>query len=140
MSIIPEFIFNKRSPIIVGVRIESGILKKGTPIVVPSQNFVCYLPLSAAHKFKIEIGRITSIEKEHKALEEAVAGDEVCIEIFLSEDKQQYMVGRHFNHEDQLVSHITRDSLNALKEWFPEVCSEPLIFKLLLRLKKLFNV
>lgn len=83
---------------------------------------------------------MTSIEKDHKPIEEAVAGDEVCIEIAQPEDKQQFMVGRHFNHEDQLVSQITRDSLNALKEWFPEVCSEPDNFKLLLKLKKLFVI
>lgn len=86
------------------------------------------------------LGKVTSIEKEHKAMEEAKVGEEVCIEITQPEDKQQYMIGRHFNHEDQLVSEITRDSLNALKEWFPEFCSEPANFKLLLALKKLFNV
>jgi hypothetical protein len=38
------------------------------------------------------------------------------------------------------MSLLTRDSLNALKEWFPEVCSEPEIFRLLLKLKKLFVI
>jgi len=38
------------------------------------------------------------------------------------------------------VSQITRESLDALKEWFPEACREPLTFKLLMDLKKQFNL
>jgi len=127
LTLLPEFIFNKRSPIIIGVRVEAGILKVGTPLVIPSKEF-------------IEIGKVTSLEKDHKPVDEAKVGDEVCIEITQPEDKQQYMVGRHFTHEDQLVSHMTSDSLKALKEWFPEICTEPDIFKFLLKLKKLFNI
>jgi translation initiation factor IF-2 len=33
LKILPEFIFNSRDPIVVGVRIESGFLKINTPIV-----------------------------------------------------------------------------------------------------------
>lgn len=43
MQILPQFIFNSRDPIVVGVMIEAGIVKEGTPICVPSQevsNFI----------------------------------------------------------------------------------------------------
>jgi translation initiation factor IF-2 len=33
VKIMPECIFNKRDPIVVGVRVEAGFLKIGTPIV-----------------------------------------------------------------------------------------------------------
>jgi translation initiation factor 5B len=33
LKIMPEFIFNKRDPIVVGVRVESGFVKMGTPII-----------------------------------------------------------------------------------------------------------
>lgn len=34
----PEHIFNTRDPIVLGVNIEAGNLRLGTPLVVPSQN------------------------------------------------------------------------------------------------------
>ena len=34
----PEHIFNKRDPIIVGVRVEAGFLKIGTPLVAFCEN------------------------------------------------------------------------------------------------------
>ena len=33
LKIMPEFIFSMRDPIVVGVRVESGFVKMGTPII-----------------------------------------------------------------------------------------------------------
>uniref|UniRef100_A0A4W3GBN3 Eukaryotic translation initiation factor 5B n=1 Tax=Callorhinchus milii TaxID=7868 RepID=A0A4W3GBN3_CALMI len=38
IRILPQFIFNSRDPIVVGVTIEAGILKQGTPVCVPAKN------------------------------------------------------------------------------------------------------
>jgi translation initiation factor 5B len=40
LKILPHFIFNKRDPIICGVRVEDGFIKLGTPICIPSRD-VC---------------------------------------------------------------------------------------------------
>ena len=37
LRILPQHIFNSRSPIVVGVTVEAGVVKEGTPIAVPSQ-------------------------------------------------------------------------------------------------------
>lgn len=37
LQILPQFIFNSRDPIVMGVMVESGIVKVGTPICVPSK-------------------------------------------------------------------------------------------------------
>ena len=37
LRILPQFIFNTRDPIVMGVRIESGFLRTGTPICVPEK-------------------------------------------------------------------------------------------------------
>lgn len=37
VRILPQFVFNSRDPIVVGVMIEAGIIKEGTPICVPSK-------------------------------------------------------------------------------------------------------
>jgi len=126
-TIFPHYVFRQKSPIVVGIHVDEGILKKGTPICVPSQE-------------GIEIGSIVSIEKDHVQLEEAKMGEDVCIEIMQHKDKQQYTFGRQFNAEDQLVSKITRESLNALVHHFPAVCEQKDIFKLLKKLKKVFGI
>lgn len=37
LRIIPQYVFNARNPIVVGVQVEAGIVKEGTPIVIPSK-------------------------------------------------------------------------------------------------------
>ncbi len=48
-------------PTICGLQIVSGIARVGTPLVVPSQNF-------------ISLGKIASMEKDHKAVDSAKRG------------------------------------------------------------------
>lgn len=36
-QVLPQFVFNSRDPIVMGVMVEAGIVKEGTPICVPSQ-------------------------------------------------------------------------------------------------------
>lgn len=42
--ILPQAIFNKRDPIVLGVTVEAGVLRTGTPLCVPSKE-VRYLGL-----------------------------------------------------------------------------------------------
>uniref|UniRef100_A0A182ISB2 IF-2 domain-containing protein n=1 Tax=Anopheles atroparvus TaxID=41427 RepID=A0A182ISB2_ANOAO len=37
LKILPQFVFNSRDPIVMGVIVEAGIVKNGTPITVPSK-------------------------------------------------------------------------------------------------------
>lgn len=37
IRILPQYIFNSRDPIVMGVVIEAGFLKEGTPLCVPSK-------------------------------------------------------------------------------------------------------
>ena len=38
LKIIPEFIFNKKEPIVVGIEVLEGVLKPLTPIVIPKKD------------------------------------------------------------------------------------------------------
>ena len=38
LRIMPNCIFNTRDPIVVGVVVEAGIIKSGTPLTVPSKS------------------------------------------------------------------------------------------------------
>ncbi|KAI3630672.1 hypothetical protein MIR68_012107 [Amoeboaphelidium protococcarum] len=102
LKIVPGCIFNKRDPIILGVDIVEGQLRLGTPICVPSKECVV-------------LGKVAGIEKEHKAVEQASKGSQVAVRI---ETDQVRIFGRHFEENDELVSRITRKSIDILKEAF----------------------
>lgn len=93
IKIMPQYIFNKRDPIVVGVVIEAGFIKVGTPLCVPSKEFC-------------ELGRVISIEKSHNNVEIARKGDEVCIKIEPLPGVAPRLYGRHFDAEDLLVSKV----------------------------------
>ncbi|KAL0322856.1 UNVERIFIED_CONTAM: Eukaryotic translation initiation factor 5B [Sesamum angustifolium] len=127
LKIIPNCVFNKKDPIVLGVDILEGIAKVGTPICVPQREF-------------IEIGRIASIENNHKPVDYAKKGQKVAIKIIGSNpEEQQKMFGRHFEIEDELVSKISRNSLDALKEHYADDLSVE-EKRLLFKLKKLFKI
>ncbi|XP_059073791.1 eukaryotic translation initiation factor 5B-like [Cryptomeria japonica] len=104
LGLLPNCIFNKKDPIIVGVDILEGIARIGTPLCVPTKDF-------------IDIGKIASIEINHKTVDMAKKGEKVAMKIVGSNaDEAQKMFGRHFEMEDEFVSHLTRRSIDILKE------------------------
>ncbi|KAK7357237.1 hypothetical protein VNO80_16521 [Phaseolus coccineus] len=126
-KILPNCIFNKKDPIVLGVDILEGIAKIGTPICIPSREF-------------IDIGRIASIENNHKPVDYAKKGQKVAIKIVGSNsEEQQKMFGRHFEIDDELVSHISRRSIDILKaNYRDELSMEE--WRLLVKLKNLFKI
>ncbi|KAI1296499.1 Eukaryotic translation initiation factor 5B [Halotydeus destructor] len=126
LRILPQCIFNARDPIVVGVSIEEGSLRSGTPIAVPS-------------KENLFLGNISSIEINHKEIETATRGQEVCIKIDHTGGDAPKLYGRHFDHTDILVSRITRDSIDAVKEYFRDEMTKT-DWQLVLELKKAFEI
>ncbi|RVE42606.1 hypothetical protein evm_012747 [Chilo suppressalis] len=126
LKILPQFVFNSRDPIVAGVMIEAGIVKEGTPICVPSKEFV-------------ELGIVTSIEINHKQVETARKGQEVCIKIEPIPGESPKMFGRHFDETDFLVSKISRASIDACKDYFREDLVKT-DWQLMVELKKLFQI
>ncbi|KAL3687206.1 hypothetical protein R1sor_013515 [Riccia sorocarpa] len=127
LKIIPECVFNKKDPIIVGVDVVDGIAKVGTPLCIPSREF-------------IEIGKIASMEVNHKIVDTAKKGQAVAMKIIgTNAEEIQKMYGRHFEHEDELVSSISRKSIDLLKENYRDDLSME-EWRLLVKLKKLFEI
>ncbi|KAG6779950.1 hypothetical protein POTOM_016354 [Populus tomentosa] len=127
LEIIPECIFNKKDPIILGVDVLEGILKIGTPICVPQKDFA-------------DIGRIASIRLNEKAVDHAKKGQKVALKIVgTNPEEQQRMHGRHFDNDDQLVSHITRRSIDTLKAYYRDDLSIE-DWRLVVKLKTLFKI
>ncbi|CAF3541853.1 unnamed protein product [Rotaria sordida] len=126
LRVLPQYIFNSRDPIICGVIIEDGIVKLGTPICVPSKEF-------------IELGRIVSIELNHKPLDVARKGSEVCIKIDPVSGEAPKMFGRHFDENDLLMSKISREAIDIVKDHFRDDMQKS-DWQLMIELKKIFNV
>ncbi|KAK7270437.1 hypothetical protein RIF29_23567 [Crotalaria pallida] len=127
LKILPNCIFNKKDPIVLGVDILEGIAKIGTPICVPSREF-------------IDIGRIASIENNHKPVDFAKKGQKVAIKIVGSNsEEQQKMYGRHFEIDDELVSHISRTSIDVLKANYRDDLSKE-EWMLVVKLKAVFKI
>lgn len=62
MEIIPEFVFNRSNPIIMGVNVTAGTLRIGTPLAIPE-------------KENLRIGNVTSIELNKKKVNSATPKD-----------------------------------------------------------------
>ncbi|KAI7997170.1 Eukaryotic translation initiation factor 5B [Camellia lanceoleosa] len=127
LKIMPNCVFNKKDPIVLGVDVLEGIAKVGTPICIPQKEF-------------IDIGRIASIENNHKPVDYAKKGQKVAIKLVGSNtEEQQKMFGRHFEIEHELVSHISRRSIDVLQT----NCRDDLSleeWKLVVTLKSLFKI
>ncbi|KAM4711215.1 eukaryotic translation initiation factor 5B [Anableps anableps] len=126
LRVLPQFIFNSRDPIVMGVSVEAGLLKQGTPLCVPSKGFV-------------EIGIVTSIEMNHKSVDVAKKGQEICVKIEPVPGESPKMYGRHFEATDIIVSKITRASIDALKNWFRDEMQKS-DWQLIMELKKTFEI
>ncbi|XP_054721109.1 eukaryotic translation initiation factor 5B-like [Uloborus diversus] len=126
VKVLPEFIFSPKDPIILGVAVEAGILKEGTPLCVPSKDIV-------------EIGTVTSIELNRKQVNSAKKGQEVCITIEPKQGESPKMYGKHFDDEDILVSRITRQSIDVCKEHYREELQAS-DWQLIVELKKLLHI
>ncbi|MBN3318460.1 IF2P factor, partial [Atractosteus spatula] len=126
LRILPQFIFNSRDPIVMGVTVEAGVVRQGTPVCVPSKSFV-------------DIGIVTSIEINHKPVDVAKKGQEICVKIEPIPGESPKMYGRHFEATDFIVSKITRQSIDALKDWFRDEMQKS-DWQLIMELKKTFEI
>ncbi|TDL29015.1 hypothetical protein BD410DRAFT_810858 [Rickenella mellea] len=107
--------FAKRDPIILGVDILDGSLRIGTPLCVVKDD------PATGKKEIIDLGKITSLEINHKAMEivkKSQAGAGVAVKIEHAVYQSSKMFGRHFDEKDEIFSHITRQSIDVMKTTF----------------------
>eukprot|EP00002_Diphylleia_rotans_P032124 TRINITY_DN671_c0_g1_i12.p1 TRINITY_DN671_c0_g1~~TRINITY_DN671_c0_g1_i12.p1 ORF type:complete len:881 (-),score=249.82 TRINITY_DN671_c0_g1_i12:476-3118(-) len=123
LRIIPTCLFNKKDPIVLGMDVVEGTLRVGTPLCVPS-------------KKNLEIGRVFSLEVNKKSVEIVKKGQSVAVKIV---GDPSVMVGRHFEPSDEVVSLISRRTIDVLKENFKDDMTKEDI-QLIGRLKRVFGI
>ncbi|KAB8073373.1 hypothetical protein BDV29DRAFT_175604 [Aspergillus leporis] len=127
----PVAVFNKKDPIVIGVDVTEGSLRMHTPLAAVKTNSV------TGAKEIIEIGRVVSIERDHKAVSVVKKGQpSVAVKI---EGANQPMYGRQLEESDTLYSKISRASIDTLKEFYrPDVSMEE--WGLVKKLKPVFDI
>lgn len=127
----PVAVFMKKDPIVLGVDVEEGILKIGTPLCAFKKN------AETGVVEPLPLGRVTSIELNHKPMKTAKKGSpSVAIKI---EGPNQPLYGRHLDEKDILYSHISRKTIDTLKKFYrEEVTKEE--WQLIVALKKRFDI
>jgi len=124
-KILPNHVFNQKDPIIVGVEVLEGILKVGTPLCIPHNNF-------------LQVGRVTSIESNHQQVDRAKKGTQCAISI-VNDGNPNMMFGRQFTDEHPLYSELNRTSIDSLKKYFKDDLTNA-DWKLVVKLKTVFSI
>ncbi|KAM7196412.1 hypothetical protein V8F20_007071 [Naviculisporaceae sp. PSN 640] len=128
----PVAVFNKTDPIVVGVDVVEGQLRINTPIAAVKTD-----PTTGA-KNVIALGRVTSIERDHKQIPVCKKGQpSVAVKIEMGGHQPTY--GRHLEEKDMLYSQISRASINCLKEFYrKEVSNDE--WQLIIKMKSMFDI
>ncbi|KHN97876.1 eukaryotic translation initiation factor 5B [Metarhizium album ARSEF 1941] len=128
----PVAVFNKTSPIVIGVDVVEGQLKINTPIAAVKTH-----PVTGA-KEVINLGRVTSIEREHKQIPVCKKGQpSVALKVEMGGHQPTY--GRQLEEGDTLYSLISRASIDCLKEFYrKDVTTDE--WQLIIKLKPLFDI
>ncbi|KAK1755782.1 hypothetical protein QBC47DRAFT_300279 [Echria macrotheca] len=125
-------VFNKTNPIVVGVDVVEGQLKINTPLAAVKTNPVTGL------KEIIPIGRVTSIERDHKQIQVCKKGQpSVAVKIEMGGHQPTY--GRQLEEPDTLYSQISRASINCLKDFYRDDVTKD-EWNLIIKLKPVFDI
>lgn len=125
-KILPQHVYNKKDPIIVGVDVMEGVLRVGTPLVIRHGDSW------------LDVGRVASIELNKKQVVTAKKGESVAVKI-QHKSTEHIMYGRHFDFQDALVSKMNRSAIDLLKENFRDDLGKE-DWLLVIKLKQMFAI
>jgi translation initiation factor 5B len=127
LEILSKHIYRTKDPLLIGCLVKEGIARIGTPLCVPTKNMM-------------HVGKIIGIQHEYKDVQIAKKGMQICVKIEQTSTSGSIAVyGRHFDHTNELVSILSRHSIDLLKTNFKDDLTDP-DWKLVIKLKSLFNI
>jgi translation initiation factor 5B len=104
IKLLPGYVFRRSDPVIVGVEVLSGRIRRGYPLMTRDGK---------------RIGEIMQIQEHKKPLDEAVKGQEVAVSI-----RGKVMVGRQIKEGDVLYVDVPLDHVEKVLEKFANELSE----------------
>eukprot|EP00918_Siedleckia_nematoides_P093772 GHVU01205856.1.p1 GENE.GHVU01205856.1~~GHVU01205856.1.p1 ORF type:complete len:280 (-),score=78.91 GHVU01205856.1:300-1016(-) len=108
LQIIPEYIFNKKDPLVFGVKVVEGAVKVGTPLVCPKKGHLL-------------VGAVQSIEYKKASVDKGTEGQEVCLKV---QGDANITFGRQIDENEVLESRVSFDSYECLREVFADELSD----------------
>jgi translation initiation factor 5B len=99
IRVLPAYVFRRSKPAIVGVRVEAGGIKPGSPLVNLNGE---------------RIGVIEQVQKEGKSVPKAEAGEEVAVSI------PEAVVGRNLKEDDVLLVDVPSRDASVINRVFKE--------------------
>jgi translation initiation factor 5B len=125
LKIMPQHVFNKKDPIVLGVEVLEGNVRIGTKLCIPSLD-------------NLLVGEVVNIQNNHRDVTIGKKGMSVAIKIS-NDSNPTLMYGRQFDHNYSLYSMLSRQSIDACKEFFKDEMSKE-DWQLVVKLKKVFNI
>ena len=120
-------------PILVGMTVKEGTLKRGTPLCVERRGHRD--PKTGLQEY-IDIGRVVSCELNKKPVDTVKTDQTAAVKI---DAVTSIMFGRQFDHTYPLYARVSRKSIDAIKDFFKEDLGKD-DWDLLIRLKKQYGV
>ncbi|EMS50586.1 Eukaryotic translation initiation factor 5B [Triticum urartu] len=135
LKILPNRVYHSKDPIVCDVEVVEGVVKVGAPICVftpskdKSKNIIVH-----------SLGRISSMQTSNGNQIFLARNGVVAIKISGdSPQEKSRSYGRHFDSSNELVSEISRRSIDVLKECFRDEMSAE-NWQLISRLKTQFKI
>ncbi|ELQ74621.1 Translation initiation factor 5B (eIF-5B) [Trachipleistophora hominis] len=125
LQIIPEYVFTKRSPLVLGVEILEGKLKTNMPLFVMHQDEI------------VQIGKVTSMIMEKKSVDVADKGSKLSIKIETTDAPK--LIGRDIKLTDLMYSTLTRKSIDVLKEFYKDEITDD-AWRLVMDIKQFLGI
>ncbi|KAF4697576.1 hypothetical protein FOZ60_004448 [Perkinsus olseni] len=128
VSIVPSLVLSRKPPLHLGLYVEEGVLRIGTPLCV-------------ANRKQLQLGKVVAIKStnDEKAVEEATAGDTVMVRLTAPQNNVWLGSGGGLEENSKIVSFITRESIDFLKAYHKDSVKMQ-DWELVLRLKKVFGI
>lgn len=99
IRVLPAYVFRRSKPAIVGVRVEAGGIKPGSPLVNLNGE---------------RIGVVEQVQKEGKSIPNAEAGEEVAVSI------PEAVVGRNLKEDDVLLVDVPSRDASTINRVFKD--------------------
>eukprot|EP01061_Rhynchopus_euleeides_P030374 TRINITY_DN50484_c0_g1_i1.p1 TRINITY_DN50484_c0_g1~~TRINITY_DN50484_c0_g1_i1.p1 ORF type:complete len:811 (+),score=425.80 TRINITY_DN50484_c0_g1_i1:116-2548(+) len=129
LQTMPDKVFRAKDPIVLGMRVLEGQLRPGTPL------FIWKVDEKTGKKVPLTIGKVETCERDHKEVKKVEKGQEAAVKI----KAEGITFGRQVQDTDEMISLITRDSIDALKESFKEEMSKS-DWAIIIKLKKQLGI
>jgi len=129
VSIRKDGVFKRRNPMLLGVDVEAGELRIGTPLAI----------IKGGKTMKV--GVVSSIKQDGTDKPKIKSGESASVQITATDryGTPSLEANKHFTTDDKLLSHISRESIDALREHYRDEVTKEMV-RMLVNLKKLFNI